>query len=112
MDIQQFINDWLAASNAYDTDKYLNFFTTDAVLDDPLIGRKFEKDKGIQHYFESYFIGYNTYTEQIKLKIIDEANVHLEVLFTGDFPEGKIGGAFDFEFKEGKIAFLRADLIH
>jgi len=38
-------------------------------------------------------------------------HVHLEVRFTGDFPEGKIGGSFDFKFKNSKILFVKADLL-
>lgn len=112
MNIENFIKTWIAASNAFDIKKYLSYYQSEAVLDDPSVGRKFEGHKGIQQYFDSYFIGYNTHTEQVKLKIIDQHNAHLEVQFTGDFPEGKIGGTFDFEFNEGKIALVRADLIH
>lgn len=112
MNIHNFIAEWVAACNAFDIEKYLCFYQPEAVLDDPSVGRKFEGHKGIKQYFDSYFVGYSTHTEQVTLKVINEANAHLEVQFTGDFPEGKIGGTFDFEFKEGKIAFVRADLIH
>lgn len=112
MNIETFIKNWIAAINAFDTQKYLSFYLPEAVLDDPSLGRKFEGHEGIQQYFDSYLIGYNTHTELVKLKIIDERNAQLAVQFTGDFSEGKIGGIFDFEFKKGKIAFLRADLIH
>jgi len=112
MNIKTFIKNWIAACNAFDIEKYLSFYQPEVILDDPSVGRKFEGHKGIQQYFDSYFIGYNTHTEQLKLKIIDKQKAHLEVQFTGDFPERKIGGTFDFEFKEGKIAFVRADLIH
>jgi len=56
MDIHNFINGWLAASNAFDTDKYLEFYQPDAILDDPSVGRKFIGHKGLRDYFESYFI--------------------------------------------------------
>ena len=112
MNIKTFIKNLIAASNAFDTEKYLTFYLPDAVLDDSSVGRIFEGHKGIQQYFDCYFIGYNTHTEQVKLKIIEEANAHVEVQFTGDFSGGKTGGTFDFKFKEGKIAFVRADLIH
>ncbi|WP_036603675.1 nuclear transport factor 2 family protein [Olivibacter sitiensis] len=112
MNIENFIKNWISASNAFDIEKYLSYYQSEAVLDDPSVGRKFEGHKGIHQYFDSYFIGYNTHTEKVKLKVIDEVTAHLEVQFTGDFPEGKIGGTFDFEFKEGKIAFVKADLIH
>ena len=112
MDIQTFITAWIAASNAFDTEKYLNFYSPNAVLDDPSVGRRFECHKGIQQYFNDYFIGYHTHTEQVKLKIIDRQKAHLEVQFTGDFPESRIGGTFDFKFENDKIAFVRADLLH
>jgi ketosteroid isomerase-like protein len=113
MDIKTFISDWIAASNAFDTKRYLGFFLQDAILDDRSVGRKFKGHAGIKDYFESYFIGYNTNTELVNLKIIDDQKAsHLEVKFSGDFPEGKIGGSFDFEFSNGKIAFVKAHLIH
>lgn len=112
MNIETFIKNWIAASNSFDIEKYLSFYLPEAILDDPSVGRKFEEHKGIKQYYDSYFIGYNTHTELVKLNVIDEENAHLEVQFTGDFPEGKIGGTFDFKFREGKIAFVRADLIN
>jgi ketosteroid isomerase-like protein len=111
MNIETLINDWITASNAFDTKKYLEFYLNDAVLDDPSVGRKFIGQEGIKDYFESYFIGYNTRTELVKLKIQDEQHAHLEVKFTGDFPEGQIGGMFEFTFKDGKIETVKADLI-
>jgi ketosteroid isomerase-like protein len=112
MNIQRFITEWIAASNAFNTAKYLEFYLPDAILDDPSVGRKFNGHKGIKEYFDSYFIGYHTHTEQVELTITDTASAHLEVEFTGNFPEGKINGTFDFKFKDGKIAFAKAELIH
>ncbi|MGS2740175.1 nuclear transport factor 2 family protein [Sinomicrobium sp. M5D2P17] len=110
MDIEKFIADWLKASNDFDTEKYLEMYHKDAVLDDPSVGRKFKGHPGIGNYFESYFIGYNTQTRLIHLDVKDD-KAHLEVEFAGDFPEGKIGGIFDFTFKDDKIAAVQADLI-
>lgn len=112
MNITTLISDWIATGNAFDTEKYLGFYLPDAVLDDPSVGRKFIGHKGIKKYFDSYFIGYNTRSEIIKLEIIDNEHAHLEVEFTGSFPEGKIGGTFDFKFKGAKIAHVKADLLH
>ena len=111
MDIEKFIEDWISVSNNYNTEKYLEFYTEDAVLDDPSVGRKFNGKNGIKEYFESYFIGYKTQTKKVGLVLKDGSQAHLEVVFTGDFPEGKVGGTFDFKFKQGKIAFVSADLI-
>jgi ketosteroid isomerase-like protein len=111
MDVEQFIKEWISASNSYDTDRYLDFYTEDAVLDDPSVGRKFRGKNGVRSYYESYFIGYKTQTKQVQLSITANNRAHLEVEFTGDFAEGKLGGTFDFTFAAGKIATVKADLL-
>jgi ketosteroid isomerase-like protein len=111
MNIKAFIQDWLAVSNAYDTKNYLEKWHKDAVLDDPSVGQVFKGHSGIKKYFESYFIGYKTQTRLVKLDIIVDNEAHIEVEFTGEFPEGKINGIFDFNFRDGKIILAKADLI-
>ena len=111
MDVKLFIEDWIAVSNAYYTENYLEKWHKDAVLDDPSVGQVFKGHSGIKNYFESYFIGYKTQTRLVKLDIISDNEAHIEVDFTGEFPEGKIGGMFDFTFKDGKIAKAKADLM-
>jgi len=111
MDINVFIQDWLAVSNAYDIDSYLQKYHKDAVLDDPSVGSKFIGLAGIRKYFEDYFIGYKTQTRLIELTIINDHSAHLEVEFTGTFPQGVIGGTFNFTFKDDKISFVKAELI-
>lgn len=112
MNTKDLINDWIEASNTLATNKYLNFYLPDAILEDPSVGRNFSGHTEIEEYFNSYFIGYNTHTEIVKMDISDEHQAYLEVNFTGDFPEGNIGGTFDFTFKNGKISHLKANLIH
>lgn len=111
MDIKKFTEEWISVSNSYDTERYLEFYTENSVLDDPSVGRKFTGKNGIAAYFESYFIGYKTQIKKIGLVIKDDHHAHLEVEFTGDFSEGKLGGTFDFTFEKGKISFVSADLI-
>lgn len=112
MEIKNFIEAWITASNQNDTEEYLSLYSPDAILDDPSVGKIFRDHKGIRNYFDSYFIAYKTKTKMVHLIIHDSSHAHLEVEFTGDFPGGKIGGTFDFTFKDGKIAFVKADLIH
>lgn len=110
MDIKSFLLDWIAMSNSFNTEKYLEKYLDDAVLDDPSVGRKFVGHEGIRAYFTNYFMGYKTQTTLVSLTF--EGNkAHLEVEFTGKFPEGKIGGTLDFIFKDEKITSLKADLI-
>lgn len=111
MDIPKFIAAWIAVSNQYDTTKYLDYYLPDAILDDPSVGQKFIGHAGIREYFESYFIGYKTQTTLVALKPQKENNAHLEVRFSGNFPEGEIGGTFDFTFQDGKIKSVTANLI-
>jgi hypothetical protein len=110
MDIKQFLEEWLAASNAYDTAQYLKKYDENAVLDDLSVGRTFTGHDGICKYFEDYFIGYKTQTRMVKADIKDNS-AQIEVEFTGEFPEGKTGGIFDFIFKNGKIVSAKADLL-
>lgn len=111
MEIKTFIQDWLKAGNAYDKVAYLNMYHKTAVLDDPSVGKKFKGHAGIGQYFDDYFIGYKTKTRLLKLDIMAENAAHIEVEFTGEFPEGKIKGTFDFIFKGSKIASVKAALI-
>lgn len=111
MDINVFIKEFLAVSNAYATEKYLEKWHKSATLVDKSVGQVFKGHPGIKKYFESYFIGYKTQTQLVKLDIISDDEAHTEVEFTGEFPEGKIGGILDFTFKDGKIAKAKADLI-
>ena len=71
MDIEIFIQDWLAVSNAYDTEKYLEKYHENAVLDDPSVGRIFSGHIGIRKYFEDYFIRYKTRTRLVQSNIKD-----------------------------------------
>jgi len=111
MDIEKTIDNWIQTGNSYDTEKYLAFYHDDAVLDDPSVGRKFIGRQGIQEYFEIYFIGYNTHTRKTDLLINGVNNASLTVEFTGTFPEGKIGGTFEINFKGNKIIHITADLV-
>lgn len=111
MDIKIFIQDFITISNAYDTNSYLAKWHHNAILDDPSVGKVFRGHSGVKNYFESYFIGYKTQTQLVKLDVINENKAQIKVEFTGDFSEGKIEGIFDFTFKDGKIAEARADLI-
>jgi len=111
MDIETFIKDLLEKSNAYNTEKYLEKWHENAILDDPSVGQVFKNHSGIRKYFESYFIGYKTQTKLEKLEIISENEANIEVEFTGEFSEGKIGGTFHFIFKNGKIDRAIANLL-
>lgn len=104
------IREWIAATNTHDTDRYLSYFTDDAILDDPSVGRVFAGRQGIGEYFASYFIGYNTHARLVRIDPGD-GYLHVEVDFTGDFPGGRTGGFFDITFSGGKLERVRADLL-
>jgi hypothetical protein len=112
MELEEIIQDWISVSNSYNTEKYLTFYTNNAVLDDVSVGKKFIGKAGLKEYFERYFIGYKTQTKVVNLVKETVNKASLEVEFMGDFPEGTVRGSFDLIFKEGKIAFLAADLLY
>jgi hypothetical protein len=112
MEIEQFIQSWLNASNAYDIESYIKHYHHNAILDDPSVGKVFKGHSGIRNYFESYFIGYQTQTELSSLKILNKNQLFLDVRFSGEFPEGTINGVFDITLKNNKIEFIKANLIH
>jgi len=104
------ISEWISVSNAHDTTRYLEFFTSDAVIDDPSVGDVFEGQTGLRKYFETYVVGYETQTRVVSITPEDD-HLHVVVDFTGTFPGGQIGGIFDMKFSGDKITFIRADLL-
>ena len=110
MSTDEIIADWIAVSNAHNTAGYLSFFTDDVVLDDTSVGDVFEGHEGLQRYFETYVVGYNTQTRLVSITPEGD-HLHVVVDFTGTFPEGQIGGYFDITFTGDKISFMHADLL-
>lgn len=104
------LDGWLDATNSHNVDRYLAFFTEDAVLDDLSVGRTFEGREGIAEYYDAYFIGYQTTTRLVSTEDRD-GTLHVEVLFTGTFPGGETGGVFDIRFDGDRIEHIRADLV-
>lgn len=100
---------WIAAANAFDTAGFLEFFTDDAVLDDPGVDR-FEGVGRIAEYFRDYFIGYRTTTRLVDLTS-DGERAFVTVHFTGDFPGGETDGTFDIRFDGERFVEVHADLI-
>jgi ketosteroid isomerase-like protein len=107
MDIKTFVQDFLAASNAYDTKRYLDMWQKDAVFEDKYINQVFKGQEGVKKYFDKYFVKYKTQTRLIKLNVINDHQAHIEVQFTSYNQRG----TFDFVFKDGKIASAIADFI-
>ena len=105
-----FLDEWIAASNAHDTERYLALWLEDAELVDPSVGDTFSGRERVREYFDDYFIGYDTQTRVVNHELRGDT-LHIEVEFTGTFPEGRIGGTFDFVLREGRIAAAEADLI-
>jgi hypothetical protein len=75
----------VAATNAYDTDRALKLFASNAVIDDPSTGHCFDGHEGIRTYIERYFIGYHTVTQILSMERKGEAILSVRVDFTGDF---------------------------
>ncbi|MDQ0727207.1 nuclear transport factor 2 family protein [Microbacterium sp. W4I20] len=104
------IEDWITAANSHDRERFLSFFTTDAVLDDPSVGDAFAGRERVGEYFDSYFLGYDTQTRLVSSEARG-GTIHVEVHFTGSFPGGETGGTFDLTFDGELIHHARADLL-
>nr|BFF17072.1 hypothetical protein GCM10025730_05930 [Promicromonospora thailandica] len=103
------IDEWIAATNSHDPAAYLAFFTQDAVLDDPSVGEVFEGTPGSAST-SGRTSSATTHTRLVGTEPRD-GYIHVEVEFTGTFPERRIGGIFDVTLTpEHKIRHVRADL--
>lgn len=99
----------IAATNAFDVAAALTLFTSDAVIDDPSTGHRFDGHAGIRNYVERYFIGYHTVTRFLSIESISETRARVRVDFTGDF--GHEIGLLDISVNaDGLIMRIDADL--
>ena len=105
MDIKTFVQEFIAAGNAYDTKRYLDLWQKDAVLEDMYIKQVYKGQEEVKKYFDKYFVKYKTQTLLSKLNIINDHQAHVELQFTSFDKTGTI----DFIFKDGKIASAIAD---
>ncbi|NHZ39396.1 YybH family protein [Massilia aquatica] len=76
---------FIAATNACDVDAVLTLFASDAVIDDPSTGHRFDGHAGIRAYIGQFFVGYHTVTRLISLENLSTGLVRARVDFTGDF---------------------------
>jgi hypothetical protein len=99
----------LTAANRYDTQTFLDFFATNAVIDDVSVGEKFEQHSGIKKYFSTYFIAYHTITQLLSIEQISDDTVLVKIDFTGDF--GHETGGLKIRYDEtGLISNIEAYL--
>ena len=82
---EQIVRAFIAAANNFDTQKVLDLFEPDAVIEDVSVGEKFELTQGIKKYFVTFFIGYHTSTQLLSVEQIGPAEILAKVDFTGDF---------------------------
>lgn len=82
---EQIVRAFIAAANNFETQKVLDLFAADAVIDDVSVGEKFELTPGVKKYFETFFIGYHTSTQLLSVEQTGAASILAKVDFTGDF---------------------------
>lgn len=103
--IQQFI----AATNAFDVDAALALFSREAVIDDVSVGETFKNTAGVRAYLEKYFVGYHTVSKLVSVAVSDDRHAKAQLDFTGDF--GHETGALDITINgDGLIVAVQADL--
>lgn len=100
---------FIAAANAGDAKAALDLFASNAIIDDPSTGHRFEGQAGVDDYFQRYFIAYHTVTRFLSIEPIAERCARVRVDFTGDF--GHEIGLLDITLDaEGRIVRIDADL--
>ena len=109
MDIEKRVCHWLAISNQFDTDAYLQTYHKDAILEDLTIGEFFKGHRGIKKYFEEHFIGYKTQTRILKLTIVSNNKIHIDAQFNGSSFRD-LNGVFELTFEKDKIKSVKAYL--
>jgi ketosteroid isomerase-like protein len=75
----------IAATNAFDVEAALALFASNAVIDDPSTGERFDGQAGAREYVERFFVGYRTVTRLLSFASTGERQARLRVDFTGDF---------------------------
>ena len=83
--MQKLVESFIATANAFDVEKALSMFSTDAVIDDVSVGDAFVGQDGVRQYLERFFVGYSTSSKLLSIKELD--GLHSDVLldFTGNF---------------------------
>lgn len=108
-ELNQIVQQFIAAANRFDTHSVLNLFAADAVIDDVSVGDKFEHTEGIKKYFVTFFIGYHTSTKVLSVEYVGVDKVLAKVDFKGDF--GHETGGLDIRVnKSGLITHIDAYL--
>lgn len=107
--LRQAVDALIAATNAFDVERVLALFASDAVIDDPSTGHIFNGQEGVSDYIERYFIGYHTVTRVLSVEILGGNLVRVQVDFTGDF--GHEIGLLEISVNtDGLIAHIDANL--
>lgn len=83
--MDRLVEDFIRATNAFDTEAAMALFAEDAVIDDISVGGQFAGKTRIRDYLETYFVGYRTVTKLLLLEPIDDRQVIAHVDFTGNF---------------------------
>lgn len=103
------VSDYIKASNEHNMESYLNTFTKNAVIIEESLGSVLIGSQDIGNYFETYFINYRTSTEILEYNVNNNV-IDMRVLFTGDFPQNKVIGSYQFLLENDQIAKLTANL--
>lgn len=107
--MQDLIDRFIAATNAFDVEAALALFAPDAVIDDVSVGEKFEGTAGVRRYLEQFFVGYHTVSRLESVELIDARHARAHLDFTGDF--GHETGFLDMVANaDGQLVSVDADL--
>ncbi|MGV2129588.1 nuclear transport factor 2 family protein [Agrobacterium vitis] len=107
--MRKLVENFIRTTNAFDVDGALSLFAVDAVIDDVSVGDAFVGTEGVRRYIECFFVGYNTRSELLSMKNLDDLNTVVRLDFTGDFGH-EIGTLKIAANSAGLIERIDADL--
>jgi ketosteroid isomerase-like protein len=107
--MQKLVENFIRTANAFDIERTLSLFATDAVIDDVSVGSAFKGRDGVRLYLERFFVGYSTRTKLLAIEEEDSSHALVRVDFTGDFGH-EIGILKIVVGQDGLITRIDADL--
>jgi ketosteroid isomerase-like protein len=107
--MQKLVDTFIQTANAFDVEKVLALFASDAIIDDVSVGDAFVGTEGVRLYLEQFFVGYTTASQLLSLEQLDNFNAAVRIDFTGDFGH-EIGTLKITIDSDGLIKRIDADL--
>ena len=107
--MDELVKTFIKSANAFDVERALALFGSNAVIEDASVGESFAGVAGIRRYLQQFFVGYKTTSKLLSIEQISDSSVIARIDFTGDFGH-EIGSLRIAINPDGLIERIDADL--